>query len=411
MREIFIDTWRSIVAHRLRFGLTALGIAWGAFMLTFLSSNMLGFERHFVSQFEAIGPKVVLMGTGTILKARVGERAAREVEIEAEDVARIQQLQNVEYASPEISVWSMPVRAGRRSKLLRLTGLDANASLIRNIQIDHGRFLSPTDVERAARVAILGPEAAARLFGRREPVGGTILVDGLRFRVIGITTAKGDQLMNSGDPEDLKIWVPYTTAQRWFQRTDKLETFIFAPITKDASWDAVRQVRELIALREGYDPSISSAMWDFNIQEPLNMIRTIFTGMRVFMVGAGLVTLFVGAVGVMNIMLVVVGERTQEIGIRKAIGARSRNIFVQFLAEATAVAAASGLLGAGLGMIAVQIIAAVIPEGTTYQSPPLLDPITAIALTGALIVVGVVSGVIPAIRAAQIPPAEALRAL
>ena len=129
------------------------------------------------------------------------------------------------------------------------------------------------------------------------------------------------------------------------------------------------------------------------------------------MIGAGLVTLFVGAVGVMNIMLVVVGERTQEIGVRKAIGARGIDIFFQFLAEATVVATTSGVLGAAVGVGFVRLLAASIPEGSTFQSPPLLDPLTAVVLTVALIGVGIISGLIPAIRASQIPPAEALRAV
>jgi putative ABC transport system permease protein len=410
MRSILVDTWRSIVAHRMRFGLTALGIAWGALMLTFLSSSMLGFEAHFIAEFEEMGPKIVMMGRGTILKERGGERGARQIDLEAKHIDRLERLAKIEHASPEIPIWSMPVRAGRRSKLLRLAGLDSDGDLIRNIQIERGRYLSPTDIERVARVAVLGPEAARRLFDHADPIGQRIVIDGYRFRVVGITTAKGDQLMNTGDPDDLKVIVPYTTAQRWLTKTDDLEEFSFAPTTKQESWNAIERVRELTALREGYDPRIESAMWSFNIQEPLSLIRTLFLGIRIFMMGAGLVTLLVGAVGVMNIMLVVVGERRQEIGVRKAVGARSFDIFIQFLAEATAVATASGLLGASLGVALVQGMAALIPDGSSFQSPPLLDPATAIVLTLALVAVGIISGLIPAIRASQVPPVEALRA-
>ena len=268
MRTILIDAWRSIVAHRTRFGLTALGIAWGALMLTFLSSAMLGFEQHFVREFEEMGPKIVTMGRGTILKSRVGERGARQIELKAEHVDRLEKLQLIEEASPEVRVWAMPVRAGRRSKLLQLTGLDADADQIRNISMDRGRFLSPLDIERSARVAVLGPDAAGRLFGRADPLGQSILLDGFRFRVIGVPTARDDQLMNAGDPDDLKIYVPYTTAARWLTKTDELEQFNFAPTTKEESWNAIARVREITALREGYDPTNDSAMWAFNIQEP-----------------------------------------------------------------------------------------------------------------------------------------------
>lgn len=410
MRSLLVDSWRSIVAHRVRFGLTALGIAWGALMLTFLSSSMLGLETHFVREIEEMGPKIVTMGRGVILRARGGERGARQIELKDEHVERLEAIDSIEHASPQIIVWATPIRAGRRSKLLNLAGLDADGDRIRNVQIARGRYFSPTDLERAARVAVLGPDAALRLFGRVDPIGRHVQVDGFRFRVVGVAVAKGTQLMNSGNPEDLKVFIPSTTTQRLLTRTDALEEFVFAPRTKEQSWSAIQRVREATALREGYDPRIDSAMWAFNIQEPLSMIRTLFLGMRVFMIGAGLVTLFVGAVGVMNIMLVVVGERRQEIGIRKAIGARGRDVFVQFLAEATIVAMSSGLLGAAAGIGLVRALSAVMPEGSAWQSPPVLDPVTVGVFTGALVVVGIVSGLVPAVRAAQVPPAEALRA-
>ena len=228
--------------------------------------------------------------------------------------------------------------------------------------------------------------------------------------MVGVLVEKGDQLMDSGDPDDLNVIVPYTTAMRWLTRSDEIDHFIFAPRTKQASWTAIDQVRELTALNQGYDPGIETAMWAFNIQESLNMLRGIFLGLRVFMLVAGLVTLFVGAVGVMNIMLVVVGERTQEIGVRKSVGATSGRIFVQFLAEAAVVSTASGVAGAATGLGLVQLMATFVPEGTAYLSPPVFDPITTTAMTASLIGVGVVAGVVPAIRAARTPPAEALRA-
>jgi putative ABC transport system permease protein len=410
VRDLWIETWRSIVAHRVRFGLTSLGIAWGAFMLTVLSSNLAGFEQHFVAEFEELGPKVVMMGPGVILENRVGQRGARHLELEAEDIDRLAALASVEHVAPEVGFRSLPVRNGRVSKLMRVMGVDWDSSLIRNLQVERGRFVSRLDVDRAARVAVLGAVAAERLFAHLDPIGRSLMVDGFRFRVVGILAPKGQQLMNSGDRDDLKLLLPYTTAQRWLSKTDDIRDFVFAPITKPMASAAIDHVKQLTALHAGYDPANETALWYFNVQEPLRFLRTLFIGIRVFVVAAGLVTLFVGAVGVMNMMLVVVGERTREIGVRKAVGATGRQVFVQLLAEATLVAGVSGVLGAAAGMGLVQAMRFVIPEGAPYQSPPVFEPVTTAVLTLSLVGVGVVSGLVPAARAARTPPSEALRA-
>ena len=410
MRELWIETWRSIVAHRLRFGLTSLGIGWGAFMLTTLSANLAGFERHWISEYEELGPKLVIMGSGAILKPRVGERGARAVELEAEDVDRTQALASVEHVAPEIGLWSIPVRRGRVSKLMRVVGVGADSDRIRSMAVARGRFLSQLDVERAARVAVLGPVVAERLFAAADPIGDHIVVDGFRMRVVGILVAKGMQLMNTNDPDDRKVLLPYTTVQRWIQKDQVVREFSFAPVRKEGAVDAIRQIKQLTALHHGYSPDNETAMWYFNIQEPLRFLEALFQGIRLFAIAAGLVTLFVGAVGVMNIMLVVVGERSREIGLRKAVGATARHIFVQFLAEAVVVAGVSGVVGAGLGLAGVQLLRFVIPAGSAYQSPPVFEPVTMVTLTLSLVVVAIVAGLVPAIRAARIPPAEALRA-
>ena len=409
MTDLWLEVGRSLSAHRVRFALTAVGIAWGTLVLTFLSSLMVGFQSHFVSELEELGPNIVIMGPAAILESGRGERYAREPRVEPRDVARVERSGRVSHASPEVQRWAVPVRVDGRSKLLSVTGLDADGDRIRSIVIDRGRFLSPLDVERAAKVAVLGPEAARRLFGRKDPVDRAITVDGHLFRVIGLATAKGDQLVNSVDPDDRKLFIPYTTAQRWFSRTKRLTEFSLAPANSDRSGETIRRVRELTALRERYAPSLESALWAFDIQEPLALVRTLFLGIRVFMAGAGLVTLFVGAVGVMNIMLVVVGERRQEIGLRKAVGAHDRDIFLQFVAEASIVSLGAGVAGTGVGLGLVRGLAAWLPEDATFQSPPIFDLSLVVPLTLALVIVGSVSGLMPALRAARIPPSVALR--
>ena len=165
-----------------------------------------------------------------------------------------------------------------------------------------------------------------------------------------------------------------------------------------------------MGLHHDFDPALETALSFMNLYEALLDIYNMQIAQRLFLIVAGVITLLVGAVGVMNIMLVVVGERVNEIGLRKAIGGTSRAIFVQFLTEAVAVCGVSGLVGTGLGVAATQLLGAVSPPGTPTASPPVLDPVTVSAVALSLVIVGLVAGVAPALRAARVPPAEALRA-
>ncbi len=410
MGDIWLSTLRSLRAHPVRFGLTSSGILWGAFMLTFLSGTMEGFNRHFQRELTEAGPKIVILFPGFVYKDRVGERGARPVEIDTDDVDRIAQLESVEDTDPDIVLWSQVVRAGRRMKLLHVNGGNEQTARIRNMVVAEGRFLTPTDVERGARVAFLGPLAAERLFGREPAVGRRIQIESQSFRVIGISEPKGEQLVHVHGLEDLAVIIPYTTAQRQFTHTEKLRRLAFTPKTPEGTFEAVRHTRQLMGLRHDFDPDLKTAVSFMNLYEALQDIYGMQAALRVFLISAGVITLLVGAIGVMNIMLVVVGERVNEIGLRKAIGGTSRAIFAQFLAEAAAVCGGPGLLGMGLGVAATQLVGAISPPGSATASPPVLDPVTVASLVASLIAVGLVAGVAPALRAARVPPAEALRA-
>jgi putative ABC transport system permease protein len=409
--DLLLSTLRSLRAHAMRFGLTSVGIVWGAFMLTFLSATMEGFDRHYRRELEEVGPKLVILWPGSILKNRVGERGARPVEVEDDDVHRIGRLHSVEDSSPSILLWSQIVRAGRRTQLLLVNGANEQMLRLRNFQVAEGRFLTPTDLERAARVAFLGAEAARRLFGPRPALGQTLQIESESFRVVGVAAPKGDQLMHIHGKDDRGVIVPYTTAQRRFVRTERLEEVIFSPVTREGSFESVWHTRQLIALHHDFSPALETALSYLNLYEILVDIFALNAALRIFLIVAGVITLLVGAVGVMNIMLVVVGERIKEIGLRKAVGGTRRAIFVQFLVEAVLVCGASGLLGAGLGVAATQLLATFSPPGAPTASPPVLDPVTVIAVVASLVVVGIVAGIAPAVRAARVPPAEALRSV
>jgi putative ABC transport system permease protein len=408
MRDLFAETLSSLRAHALRFGLAALGVGWGALMLTFLSAQSGALANHFRHELEEIGPKLMILGPGVIDKDRVGERDSRSVELEVEDVVRMQELGLVEHASPHVEVRGQLIRHGRRSKLLNVVGWDVSAAKIRNFRAAEGRFLSPRDVADAAAVAFLGPRARERLFGAAPALGEDIRIGAERFRVIGVATQKADQLMDTGNPDDLLVVIPYTTAQRRFAHSKKLSQVILSAPRREQGGRALREVRELTALHRGFRPGSTTALWSVDFWDTLKVLFGMLFAMQLFMAVAGTLTLLVGAVGVMNIMLVVVGERTREIGVRKALGARDRDVFVQFLTESVAVALSAGLLGTGAGIALLRASAGAFERaGITVGARP--DPFTTAVVGGALVAVAILAGALPAARAARVPPAEALR--
>jgi putative ABC transport system permease protein len=409
MGALFGEVLRSIWAHKLRFLLTSLGVAWGALMLTFLSAQIGEMNHHFRHEIEEIGPKLVIMGRGMISHERVGERMSRELDLEPEHLERIEALALVEHASPNVELRSQVVRHGRRIKLLEVNGWDQDGGLIRNIGVAEGRFLNAGDIAEARRVAVLGPEAKRRLFGRSPALGEAIDVNGMRFRVIGVSEEKGTQLSNVGSPDDQLVIVPYTTAQRWFQQNDDVRELVLVAPKREQSADAIAAVRGLVGLHEHFTPDSDTAMWAMNYWDTMKPLFGMFIALQLFFLIAGLVTLFVGAVGVMNMMLVVVGERTWEVGLRKALGARSRDVFAQFLLEAVLVAGTAGVVGAAGGVGLLQLTKGLFRAGGIHVTGwP--DPLTTGAITVSLVGVAIVAGVMPALRAARISPAEALRA-
>jgi putative ABC transport system permease protein len=339
----------------------------------------------------------------------VGERGARALELEAPDVARMAGYESVEHASPNLMLWNQIVRGGGRTKLLSVFGVAPEALAIRKFEVAQGRFIEAKDVAGAERVAFLGAEAARRLFGEQPALGQPVQIEGHGFRVCGVAVEKGEQLVGLGGRDDQAVLVPYTTAQRWLAKNDDVTQVVFAPVTRQRSFEAIGRIREVLGLHHGFAPSLDTSVSFVNVHEVLLIIDNLFLGVRVFMLAAGLITLLVGAVSVMNIMLVVVAERTREIGLRKAVGAPGGAIFRAFLAEATTVCVLAGVLGSALGIGLAEFVAGHMEEDQRVISPPRVEPAAILGLVAVLVTVGIASGVLPAWRAARIPPAEALR--
>lgn len=403
------EVLRSLRGHALRFGLTALGIVWGVAMLTFLLAAADGYEANFETQLEEIGPRAIFLFPGSVTKQAVGQRGARPVELELEDLDRLERLEGIERAAPHVPLGPLLMRAAGRSKLVWTYGVSADTPVIRNFRVQSGRPLQREEVEAGARVVVLGAKVARRLFAGDEAVGRTVHIDGLPFMVIGTTAPKDDQVIYIGPADDEVAMVPVTTAERRFIRDDVLRQVVLMPRSREGSWAATQDARALLGFHHGFRTGDRGAMGDFNVEEIRQLVAPLFMGFRLFLTAASAVTLLVGAVGVMNIMLVVVTERTREIGLRKAIGAAPRAIFVQFLAETLTICTAAGIAGALLGWLAVAAFARVVGTGSVMNAPPLLLPARMVLVMGTLVGVGVVAGVLPALRASRVDPAVSLR--
>ena len=407
--DLLVETLHGLRANAFRFGLTASGVFWGALMLTYLSASSDGYDRHFDRELQKIGQRIVFLFPGVATKAHVGQRGSRRLEVKRADVERLGALPLVERVAPNTFLGPRLFRASGKTKLVWTNGASEDTGPTRNFVVAAGRPISRTDVDESARVVFLGATAATRLFGHAPAVGRAVHVEGVPFTVIGVSEPKGAQLLFMGALDDEVALVPITTAQDWFSRDRVLDQVVFAPRTREASWEALHRVRELVALRHHVKPDDRAALGAFNIQEAVQLVEALLLALRLFLTTASLVTLAVGAVGVTNVMLVMVGERTREFGLRKAIGASNRALFAQVLAETVAVTLVAGGLGGLLGAVFVRLAKRAVQAGAVMQAAPELRVSTMVTTVLLLAAIGAVAGLVPARRASRIDPAVALR--
>jgi putative ABC transport system permease protein len=291
-------------------------------------------------------------------------------------------------------------------------GVEPNYSTVRFVPIAEGRFLDDKDMTERRRVVVLGSKSASLLFPGRPLLGETITINDVRFTVVGSvqSISRGN---NDGDNQ--KVYIPLTIMQELFAMKgdnvaqNALSSIQYQPATKGDTTAAVPAVHRVIAERHGFDPSLKDAFQEWDTIQEEHMIGAIFNAMDVFLGGVGIVTLALGAVGIINIMLVSVTERTREIGLLKAIGATKRSILAQFFWEGLLLTAVSGLIGiavsAGLMWILQELLTGKVPG----FDPPRLVPWSAAMALVCLVLCGVVAGLYPASKAAAMDPIEALR--
>ncbi|AFZ21166.1 ABC transporter permease [Allocoleopsis franciscana] len=391
----------TLVANKLRSSLTMLGIIIGNASVIAMVGIGQGAQRLASEQFETLGPNLLFIVPGS-QQTRSTTLNLPKTLVLADAKAIATQVPSIKEVAPQINS-RLLVTYRNRNTNTAITGTTPEFLVVRNFDVARGRFITNLDLERNNQVVALGADVAEKLFGNSDPIGQTIRIKNASFQVIGVMEPKGAFL---GDNQDDTAFIPLTTmANRLVGRTSPygLElTFISATAKSQDSIGAAQfQIENLLRLRHKITDED-----DFTVRtqkDVLKIVGTITGGLTVLLAAIAAISLLVGGIGVMNIMLVSVTERTQEIGLRKALGAQERDILIQFLIEAVILSAAGGIIGTALGISVIQIVAMVSPLKAGISPVAIL---VSVSISGGI---GLFFGVVPARRAAKLDPIVALR--
>jgi putative ABC transport system permease protein len=411
-RDLIHDVFRTLWAHRVRTMLTMFGIAWGVVSIVLMTAAGEGLRVGQAKQAETLGRDLMIVFHGRTSLQAGGTRAGRLVHWVDSDLPHLQaEAPDCQYSIPELEQNDVRSHTAYNAAAFTVTGSMPEFSEIRSLGVSEGRFYNSDDIREARRVAFLGSDAKKQLFGSRPSVDQFVYLNDVPFTVIGVMSSKKQD--SSYDGWDVnKVFIPYSAMRRDFpdKPPGTPETFdqvLVVPRSVEQHEACKGQIRRVLARLHNYDPADKEAcpIWD-TIQEA-KAFRTMTDGMKYFLGAVGIVTLFLGGLGVMNVMLVAVQERTREIGVRKAMGAPAHSILRQFFLEALVVALVSG----GIGLIiafAFCTLVDLLPMPDFFAG--LLPTWQTGALSlGVLGTIAILSALYPARRAAAIDPIEALR--
>jgi len=410
--EIVIQTFRNIWAHKLRSLLTMFGISWGIASIVFMIAIGEGFKAGYRNMMYSMGTDIVILWSGRTTKQAGGQRAGRDIRFSYDDVKAIQdECYAVRHVTAELSS-SLTVKSRFNSGVFSTHGITPVYQQIRSLSLAAGRHISEADMNDARDVCVIGDEVKKQLFASREAVGAQVFIRDVPFTIIGVMSRKEQNNSYNGFDGN-KVLIPYTSMAmhfpdpRPFIGPGRVENLIFMPVSAVDHLKAVSQVRRLLGRRHGFDPKDDGAVWCWDTVQSAQMVAHIYDSMELFLSFVAFITLGLGGIGVMNIMLVSVAERTREIGIKQAVGAPPGRILFEFFLESIALTILSGLAGLAA---AWGICSAVshLPLPTLFAGLP-VTPLTALLAFVTLVLVGILSAVYPARRASHMTPVEALR--
>jgi putative ABC transport system permease protein len=406
-----IDKWQEIFAtigkNRLRTFLTGFSVAWGIFMLIVLLGTGTGLENGVKHQFSRDAVNSLWFNGGKTANAYRGLQPGREIRFKNSDHDLIEANEKkLESLTSRLNLWDInEVNYKNKYGTFSIRACHTGMVFSEKIDVIKGRFVNELDVKESRKVACVGKMLVAELFGAEDPIGKEIQINGISFKVIGVFKDEG------GEQDMRRAYIPVSTAQKTFTGSDRVDQIVLTLTETDMqnSEKTEQAIRTMLADRHNFDPEDKKAIFVWNNMREFERIMGVIIGIRIFVWIIGIGTLIAGIVGVSNIMMIVVKERTREIGIRKALGATPWSIISLVLQESVFITAVSGYIGLVLGIGLLEFANDLIPDSDFFRNPE-VDLKIALYANVLLIAAGLLAGFFPARKAAAVQPIEALRA-
>ena len=411
-KDVLSEAYGALRQNRRRTAITILGMAWGIATVVLLLAYGTGFSTAIVNIFRAYASMQAMgiAGGRTSMQAG-GSKAGTSVRLTNDDIDHV--LTNVPQViriTPE-SFYEAPVSYEGRSYTWQVSGGNPALQEIQNLQLDVGHFYTAEDMQLRARVCVLASESKEKLFSGRFALGEKVRINGIPYEVVGVLKPRPQE--GTENSINRVVYIPFPTLSD-FRDTHYIDMLWLDFLGYDYQ-GVERSVRNTLAAQHSFRPDDKRALFVFSLMEQLSQFRIITVALQVLLAFIGTLTLGIGGVGLMNIMLVSVTQRTREIGVEKAMGARRFDVLVQFLSEALAITFLGGLLGIVLAYVVsfsagnLTFYSALAQHGEMGDIRLIISPVSVLVSTAILALVGLVSGMIPAIRASRLNPIEALR--